>query len=181
MNAGKINCLIKIMKKFDIVKIVKLTDNMQKLNLQLGFHGIVLNSIFDCCEVIFYNDYNLGQSTICKVENTSIQKEDEIFPNIVRTELETYLASKYKQYYNAVLSIPTFKECDYVELIVDKPKYSKQGVRCGEKGFIVIDQVINNEILVDFTGVDQNGNLYGSEINVNTNDLKLIKKSEPSK
>lgn len=66
------------MKKFNIVKIVKLTDIMQKLNLQLGFHSSVLNSAFDYSKVLFLNDSNLGQSTICKVENTSIQKEQVI-------------------------------------------------------------------------------------------------------
>ena len=63
------------MKKNDIVKITELTDELQKLNLQLDFHGIVISSNFDYSEVMFFNDNNIGESTICKVSNKIIKKE----------------------------------------------------------------------------------------------------------
>lgn len=71
---------------------------------------------------------------------------------------------------------PKFKECDYVEVIVEKDKYAKHGVHCGDKSFIVLNEMIKNEMLVDFTGVDENGDIYGEEVSININDLKLVEK-----
>ena len=76
---------------------------------------------------------------------------------------------------------PKFKECDLVEVIVEKDKYTKHGVHFGDKGFIVLNEMIKNEMLVDFTGVDENGDIYGEEVSININDLKLVEKNEPSK
>lgn len=66
------------MKKYQIVKIVELTDEMEKLNLQLDFHGIILSSNLDSSEVIFFNDDNVGESTICTVNNKTIKKRYRI-------------------------------------------------------------------------------------------------------
>ena len=73
---------------------------------------------------------------------------------------------------------PKFKECDLVEVIVEKDKYTKHGVHCGDKGFIVLNEMIKNEMLVDFTGVNENGDIYGEEVSININDLKLVEKNE---
>ena len=37
---------------------------------------------------------------------------------------------------------PKFKECDLVEVVVEKDKYTKHGVHCGDRGFIVLNEMI---------------------------------------
>lgn len=168
------------MKKYDIVKITKLTDELQKLNLQLDFHGIILSSNFDYSEVMFFNDNNIGESTICKIDNKSIKKEDIELPKNIIKEIDKYIKENSNLEKDTILTKPKFKECDLVEVVVEKDKYAKHGVHCGDKGFIVLNEMIKNEMLVDFTGVDENGDIYGEEISVNVNDLKLVEKNEPS-
>lgn len=166
------------MKKNDIVKITELTDELQKLNLQLDFHGIVISSNFDYSEVIFFNDNNIGESTICKVDNKTIKKEDIELPKSIIKEIDKYLKDNSKLEKDAILTKPKFKECDLVEVIVEKDKYTKHGVHCGDKGFIVLNEMIKNEMLVDFTGVNEKGDIYGEEVSININDLKLVEKNE---
>ena len=84
------------MKKYDIVKITKLTAELQRLNLQLDFHGILLSSNFDYSEVIFFNDNNIGESTICKVDNKTIKKEDIELPTSIIKEIDKYLKDNSK-------------------------------------------------------------------------------------
>ena len=168
------------MKKYDIVKITKLTAELQRLNLQLDFHGIILSSNFDYSEVMFFNDNNIGESTICKVNNKAIKKEDIELPTNIIKEIDKYLKDNSKLEKDTILTKPKFKECDLVEVIVEKDKYTKHGVHCGDKGFIVLNEMIKNEMLVDFTGVDENGEIYGEEVSININDLKLAEKNESS-
>lgn len=80
---------------------------------------------------------------------------------------EMLTKSKHKQ---------QFKECDLVEVIAEKDKYTKHGVHCGDKGFNVLNEMIQNEMLVDFTYIDENSDIYGEEISVDINDLKLVEK-----
>lgn len=162
------------MKKYDIVKIVRLTDELQKLNLQLDFHGIILSTGIASCEVMFFNDFNIGQSTICTVDNNLIKKEDACLPKNIIKELDNYLKKQPIQNKNLVLTKPKFKECDYVEVVVEKNKYSQHNIHCGSKGFVVLDEMIDNEILVDFTYVDENGDIYGEELSINIDDLRLV-------
>lgn len=162
------------MKKYDIVKITELTDELQNLNVQFDCHGLILSTNFDFSEVMFFNDNNIGETTICKVDNKIIKKEDIELPKNILKEIDKYLKDNIKLEKDKVLTKLKFKECDYVEVIVEKEKYSKHGVHLGDKGFIVIDEMIKNEMLVDFTGVDENGDIYGEEVSININDLKLV-------
>lgn len=164
------------MKKYDIVKITELTDELQRLNLQLDFHGIILSSNFDYSEVMFFNDNNIGESTICKVENKIIKKEEIELPKNITKEIDKYLKNNKNLEKDLILTKPKFKECDLVEVVVEKDKYAKHGVHCGDRGFVVLNEIIKNEMLVDFTGVDKNGDIYGEEISININDLKLVEK-----
>ena len=169
------------MKIYDIGKITKLTDELQKLNLQLNFHGIILSSNFDHSEVMFFNDNNIGESTICKVDNKSIKIEDIELPKNIMKEIDKYLKENSNLEKDTILTKPKFKECDLVEVVVEKDKYTKHGIHCGDKGFIVLNEMIKNEMLVDFTGVDENGDIYGEEVSINIDDLKLVEKNEPRK
>lgn len=169
------------MKKYDIVKIVRLTDELQKLNLQLDFHGIILSAGIASCEVMFFSDFNIGQSTICTVSNNLIEKEDAYLPKNIIKELDNYLKKQSIKNKNLVLTKPKFKESDYVEVVVEKSKYSKHNIHCGSKGFVVLDEMINNEMLIDFTYVDKNGDIYGEELSINIDDLKLVKRSTSPK
>ena len=83
-----------------------------------------------------------------------------------------YMASKYEEKVEQLLE---FKECDLVELTVEDEKYTKEGIHKGDTGVIAIDYAVNGAILVDFSGIDENGEYYGDCISVKLEDLKLVK------
>lgn len=66
------------------------------------------------------------------------------------------------------------KEYDLVELINDKEEYAKQGIAKGQRGCVMSEYATMDEVLVDFSGIDKDGNFYGNCILVNVNDLKII-------
>ena len=118
------------------------------------------------------------ESTICTVNNKTIKKEDIELPKNIINELDKYIEENLNLDKSRVLTKPKFKECDWVEVIVEKEKYASQGVYCGDRGVIALDDMINSEMLVDFTGVDENGELYGAIISVNIHDLKLVEENK---
>ena len=64
-----------------------------------------------------------------------------------------------------------FKECDYVELIVEKEKYSKYGLRKGDRGIIASNKATKNKILVDFGKETED---FDGFISVDFNDIKKV-------
>lgn len=120
---------------------------------------------------MFFNENNIGESTICKVNNKTIKKENIELPKSIIKEVDKYLRENTELEKNSILTKSKFKECDLVEVVVEKDKYIKHGVHCGDTGFIVLNEMINNEMLVDFTGVDENGDVFGEEVSININDL----------
>ena len=67
-----------------------------------------------------------------------------------------------------------FKEFDSVELISEKEIYLKFGITKGQKGIVAHNTIVDNHILVDFTGVNKNGEFFGDTISVNIDDLKKL-------
>ena len=68
--------------------------------------------------------------------------------------------------------------CDFVEVIVEKEKYIKEGVHKGDRGYVALDNVIENEMLIDFTKIDENEEVLGDLVSININDLELVHDSE---
>ena len=73
------------------------------------------------------------------------------------------------------------KEYDYVELIVDKEKYSKEGVHKGMRGTIVHPESKSGMWLVEFHNVrpwsDEEGLYHSGVLEVREEDLILIRES----
>ena len=61
-----------------------------------------------------------------------------------------------------------------VELLIEDEKYSKFGVHKGDKGCVISNYAIQNQVEVDFSWVDKNGNFYGDCIVVDVDDLKVL-------
>ena len=161
------------MKELDVVKLTNVDDNAQRLNLCLGFHGIILSIAQDKSKVLFFNDYNIGEATVCEVLNTDIVREGIDLPANVGKLIDAYM-QQGNNLLNKKLSSPAFRAGDCVEVLVDKRKYSKHNIHKGDRGFVVLGDVINNEILVDFTEVNIAGELVGEEISIDICDLRLI-------
>ena len=94
-------------------------------------------------------------------------------PKEVYGELEKFVAEFDKDGHQ-VLSEPVFHEYDQVMLNVDRDEYEKAGVHKGMRGCVMSDHAVMGELLVDFSWVDEHGNMYGDCISVKMSDIVLV-------
>ena len=165
------------MKKNEIVILTKLKKEYSDKNLYQNVKGVVLKSqTYNKSLVFFLNDKIVGDYAVIEVFNSDVEKTDVELPKQIIAELK----GSNKLNNDNLLKKQSFKklefnECDFVELIVEDEKYTKFGAHKGDTGVVAIDYATENSILVDFSGIDKNGNYYGDCISVDMKDLKLIK------
>lgn len=158
--------------KYKIVKLKNLKEEYKKLGLSKDSLGLLLNEKNSQCLIMFFNAVNQGDYLILLVKKQDLEISDMVLPNNLSTELEEYIennadkiASKSK-----FEEIP-FKECEYIELIVEKEKYSKYGLSKGDRGVIASNKATKNKILVDFGKETEN---FDGLISVGFDDIKKV-------
>lgn len=160
------------MKKFDIVKL-KVDYSVN--NLVKNDYGLIMKVGAPKSLVLFFNKYIIGDYALAEINNYDLKVCDEKVPNkivaefIEKGEIEKLISPKHTK-----LKDVKFKENDFVKLIADKDKYKEHGVFCGDTGFVVAKYAIKNQILVDFTGVDDNFEVFGDCIVVDMDDLEAV-------
>ncbi len=163
---------------YKFVKLINLKEKYKEKNLKLNDYGLVLVEKFNVLTIMFFNENNIGEYVLMDVEALDVEVLDFEIPNKVKQLIEDYLKSHSLKGCDKFSDI-SFNDCDWVELNVEDKKYAKYNIHKGEKGVITNDgRIIKDEVLVDFTGVDENGELYGDIISVNIHDLKLVEENK---
>lgn len=164
------------MKQNDIVSLINLEPNLIAKNLYKNANGVILKILpYNKSLVLFLNDNIIGDFAVIEVNNSNLKLEKEKLPTNLIHEI-TNKNSKEDLLKKQSFKKLTFNECDVVELIKEEEKYTSLGIHKGAVGVIAIDYAVNDSILVDFSGLDENGNFCGDCISVKVNDLKIIKK-----
>ncbi len=164
------------MKKFDLIKIIN-NRIIEKYNLPKDIHGVILDiNDNNCAEVLLFNPNNVGDYIILKINNSDFVLEKEKLPKNIQKELYEHLR-QINQNAKTHFNPQTVKEYDRVELLVEKEKYAKFGVHKGAQGFVMDAVAVGNNIIVDFSYVDEDGNFFGDCISANIKDLKVINKN----
>ena len=158
------------MNKFDIVKLINDADYKNN-GLENDMHGIILDVVFDKSKVLFFDKKNLGDSIIVKIKNQDLFLENEKFPE----EYRQSLIEKANKITSNKFEELKFKLYDRVELAVNDEKYISQGIFKGFQGCIM-EYASKNKVMVDFSGIDKNGNYYGDCILVDVNDINIYDK-----
>lgn len=161
------------MKKLNLVKLVNEKPYI-KNNLQKDMHGIVIALNIDNADVMFFNAQNVGNYAIVNVKLSDIVFDKEKLPAKMTEEILSNinkLTARSKSYLEPI----DINEYETVELLVEDDKYTKFGVHKGNRGCVMDNKAVQNHILVDFSGIDDNGNYYGDCISVKIEDLKIIK------
>ncbi len=121
---------------------------------------------------LFFNNLNYGDYLVFNVEKSDLNVTDMVLPQKLCIELEKYINSNTKKILNKNnFEQNSFNECDQVELIVEKEKYSKYGIHKGDKGIIALNRASNNKILVDFSNATEN---FDGFISVDFSDIKKV-------
>ena len=121
---------------------------------------------------MFFNNVNQGDYLMLVMNKADLTITDMILPNNLCVELEEYIENNADKIANKTnFEVIPFKECDYVELIVEKEKYSKYGLRKGDRGVIALNKATKNKILVDFGKETED---YDGFVSVDFEDLKKV-------
>ena len=158
--------------KYEIVKLKNLKEEYVKLGLSKDSLGLLLNEKNSQCLIMFFNNVNQGDYLMLVMSETDLIITDMVLPNNLCFELEEYIennADKIASKTNFE-ELP-FNECDYVELIVEKEKYSKYGLRKGARGIIASNKATKNKILVDFSNETED---FDGFISVDFEDVKKV-------
>ena len=104
------------------------------------------------------------------MSETDLIITDMVLPSNLCAELEEHIENNADKISNKTnfKAIP-FNECDEVELIVEKEKYIKFGIRKGDKGIIASNKATKNKILVDFGKETED---FDGFVSVNLEDIK---------
>ncbi|MBE7082536.1 MAG: hypothetical protein E7378_02510 [Clostridiales bacterium] len=162
------------MKKFDII-VLNNDELYTEFNLTRGMHGIVIDKTFDKLEVLFFNPSNYGETVVVWVAECDVSKEQEVLPENLLKELVGKI-DIIKRRAKENIELPSFKQYDMVELLVEEKRYSKHGIHKGDTGCIMENFAVNGYVEVDFSGIDENGDFQGDFISVKLEDLKIINK-----
>ena len=146
--------------KNKIVKLINLKEDYKQHNLHLDAIGLVVKQKSNIVTVMFFNFKNSGEYATVDVDVKDVKLLDFELPDNIKQKLDEYINTHYIYEKNQFTTI-SFEECDIVELLVEDKKYTKYGIHQGETGVIADDgSMVNNKVLVDFTGVDENKQFY---------------------
>lgn len=156
--------------KYKIVKIKKIKEEYKKLGLSKDSLGLLLNEKNSQCLIIFFNNVNQGDYLVHVMGETDLIITDMVLHSNLCAELEEHIENNADKISNKTnfKAIP-FNECDEVELIVEKEKYIKFGIRKGDKGIIASNKATKNKILVDFGKETED---FDGFVSVNLEDIK---------
>lgn len=160
------------MKKYDLVRLVN-EKPYENYDLIKNMRGIVVDE--NEFNVMFFNPKDVGDYAIVKLNEYDVEKEKETLPENLINELDlkikiNALKAKNKTFFKDI----KVNAYDKVELIRDSARYADYGIYRGDTGCVMENYAVNGFILVDFSGVDKNGNYYGDCISVKIDDLKVL-------
>lgn len=158
--------------KYKIVKLKNLKEEYVKLGLSKDSLGLLLNEKNSQCLIMFFNNVNQGDYLMLVMSETDLIITDMVLPNNLCSELEEYIENNADKIASKTnFEELFFNECDYVELIVEKEKYSKYGLRKGARGIIASNKATKNKILVDFSNETED---FDGFISVDFEDVKKV-------
>ncbi len=158
--------------KYKIVKLKNLKEEYKEFALSKDSLGLILNEKNSQCLIMFFNNVNQGDYLVLVMSKADLEITDMFLPDNLSSELEEYIqnnADKIAKKTN--FEVIPFNECDEVELIVDKEKYSKFGLHKGDRGIIASKKATKNKILIDFGKETED---FDGFVSVDFEDIKKV-------
>lgn len=160
------------MKIYDFVELINSLEYLEEKGIFKESKGTIIKLENNIASVLFFNEKNMGDYAVANV-NTKFLKTIGEFPTGDLINLNNFIKNLDQEKHDK-LKYPNIKEYDLVELLIEDEKYSKFGVHKGNKGCVISNYAIQNQVEVDFSWVDKNGNFYGDCIVVDVDDLKVL-------
>ena len=160
-----------ILKKFDMITLIETVENLVQRGITQGCGGIIVQVNEENYRVMFMNGNNYGNGIFATVSERDVQYLSD-FPMQFQNKLEEYLQGVDINDETGTFILCDVNEYDKVEMIVEKPKYSIEGVHKGMTGCVISSYAINNQWLVVFSEDGTGKDI--AEICVDREDFKVI-------
>lgn len=139
------------MQRYDNIIIKNETEELRKKHIHKGYWGFLVDYINSSKEwiVCVFDEFNRGVFAVVRIHEKDLMFSDQSVSKMESNRRE--ITEKPDFYSHTELREPKFKEYDKVMLMVDKPKYAKQGIKKGDIGCVMFPYAILNEWGVYFT------------------------------
>lgn len=158
------------MQLYDNIKLIDEIEELAQKGIHRGYLGTVVKCYNDSFIICFYNPKNLGEYAFAEVNKKSVEfvirpEEKIIF------EMEAFVSSVKMERYTHLTECDV-KEYDAVELIVEKSKYTIEGVHKGDRGCVISRYAIDNHWEIIFSERGTGKDI--AQIGVDRADFKII-------
>lgn len=160
------------MKLYDNIRLMEEIEELNQKGIHKGYPGLIVKCDEDIYTVCFYNPYNFGEKAYAKVNKKFLTYSSRSDKRIIR-ELDDYLKSENMEKHTHLTECDV-KEYDAVELIVENPKYTKEGVHKGDRGCVISTYAIEGHWEIIFSERETGKDI--AQIGVAREDFKIIDK-----
>ena len=158
------------LKVYDDVKLNTELEELAEKGIYKGETGIVFDINADSILVCFLNSKNYGDYACCDVN----KKYLDICSYPYAKHIDYLEKLKKKGNFKTEFRVNPFNEFDWVEVLVEKEEYAKEGLHKGMYANVLFDYAIDDKLPVMFP--DEEG--YDVEVSVNIADIKLHRRIE---
>lgn len=152
------------LKIYDDIKLnTELTELAEK-GIHNGCSGIILDIKADVCFVRFRNFKNYGDYACVNVNKKYLDFDCHVDKKYIPNWERFKASKKFKREFN----VNPFNEFDWVEILVEKEEYAKEGLHKGMKANVLFNYAVDDMLPVMFSGEDG----YDVEVSVNIKDMK---------
>ena len=160
------------MKRWDYCELIEELEDLSKKGIHKGQKGLITKIENNIYTVWFTNPKNEGELAWAKVDKQYLKYKDIKLGTELLAEIQEFIENVDLEKYTMLTEVKV-KEHDKVELLVNKPKYTKENVYKGAFGCVMQPYAIDSQIEVEFYNIE--GHKYGCvELMVDLEDVKIV-------
>ena len=159
------------MKLLEGVILNKELEELAKKGIHKDYSGTIAKINGDICTVWFFNPNNRGEFAFAEVNKKHLIPDQIVYPERLLLEMEGFFANVKMENYTHLTECDV-KEYDAVELIVEKSKYTIEGVHKGDRGCVISRYAIDNHWEIIFSERGTGKDI--AQIGVDRADFKII-------
>lgn len=159
------------MKELDDVKLNEEIKELAQKGIHKDYDGTIAKISGDMYTVCFFDPKNVGECAFATVNKKYLTSDKIAYPKQLLSEMEDFFTSEHMEKYTHLTECDV-KEYDAVELLVEKPKYAKEGVHKGDRGCVISTYAIEGHWKIIFSERETGKDI--AQIGVTREDFKII-------
>ena len=153
------------MREYDSIELMEEVPELAERGIHKGYHGMIIKLDGEKALISFFNPYYHGERAYATTEVRYLSFSSRCDETLIE-EMKEFFA-KEDLTSHPRLREQDVKEYDWVELLVEKPEYAKEGVHKGMVGNVLIPYAIDNRWDIQFIDND-------AELCVDRDDFRVL-------